>query len=288
MLQTLTENVWTHKSVLNYAQLVGTQPDLILDLNILVSLGNKTYQLSRPTQVKLNTCSLTVISGTGAGQTRIVSNYIPGSNTIQFSQEFHPVLDSTSVIEYTTNYTYEDWTLLGIPANHIITGVKVVTLTGFEAGASEFMVPNQVALYVGNPSTMVAPFNQGTHRMSDETDTYFTSDSDLLIGNVYDMYGMGVLTIPEGSGDSYEYGSFRWFTLSTPGSATYSRNQLPGNPTNGAHCLPKRLDAHDVIARFCLLGETNNLVHPIQVNALSFADNVTAGEVEITVQYMAI
>jgi hypothetical protein len=131
--------------------------------------------------------------------------------------------------------------------------------------------------YIGNDTDFLTPTNAG----------------DSLVLVVHNTYGMAGLTIPSGSGDSYEYGSFRWFTFSGPGGPTYARNQLTNNPTIGSYCLPRRLDAHDVIARFCILSDTTNTpANPTLLSVhddnMSFDYNVTAGDVEITVQYAAI
>ena len=190
-----------------------------------------------------------------------------------FATNFSIPLDNTSVIQFQIWHSYKDVTLVGIPANHIITGVKVFTLASFTMDTTGY----SVWTYIGNSNLLLTPVNAG----------------DNLLTNVNSTYGMANLTIPSGNDDSYEYGSFRWFTFSAPGGPTYSRNQLPGNPTIGSYCLPQRLDAHDVIARFCILSDTTSnpaspkLLDPIYDNMV-FNYNVKAGDVEITVQYTAI
>ena len=121
------------------------------------------------------------------------------------------------------------------------------------------------------------------------TNVNITTDVTHLITNVNDCYGMNLLTIPGGSGDSYEYGSFRWFSISAPGGATFIRNNLPGNPTPGAYCLPKRFDAHDVMARFVLMNPSNasTVVVPL-VDSTVELSTLIAGTLEIAVQYAPI
>jgi len=148
-----------------------------------------------------------------------------------------------SITDFTNTAPYQDFMLFGIPANHMILGVKVTVLVNFDAANS-----NTAMLYVGNSS--VFPANP--------TSTFVT--------NVHDCYGVGNLTIPSGSDATYEYGSFRWFTVSTPGST---------NTISPAYCLPKRMDAHDIIARVVVTGGNN-------------VSQMLAGMVDITVQYGAI
>jgi len=150
------------------------------------------------------------------------------------------------VLSQGTNFTstnlFQDFLLFGIPANHIVLGVKIVTLENFDAGTT-----NNVTIYVGESNNL--PLSGSPY-----------------VTNVNNLYGSGLLTVPSGSGDSYEYGSFRWFSLATPGSNT---------TINSALCLPQRLDAHDVIARVMVAGGPN-------------ISQVSGGVVEITTQYTAL
>ena len=147
-----------------------------------------------------------------------------------------------SVIDFTSLGFYQDFTLFGLPANHMILGVKLVTLVSFDPGAG-----NTVKLYIGNPNVFPAS----------PTVTYVT--------NVINAYGVSDLTIPSGSGDSYQYGSFRWFSLATPGS---------NSTISPAYCLPQRTDAHDLVARFVISGGAS-------------MSQILSGSVEITIQYGA-
>jgi hypothetical protein len=204
MLQTLTGNYWTHKTIVNYQQLQSDNP---------------------------------------------------------------PYLN------------YKDIILVGIPANHMITGVKIVTLSSFTAGELSG-VPNTVWVLVGNSNIMLTPVSDGNSLIAPA----LPSTSDMT-----KLYGMGNLTIPAGSGDSYESGSYRWFTTSAPGATTFSRFPVSGYSTfQGAYCLPQRFDAHDVIARFCICDTTDPPSRPQYETEWSFNANVTTGDAEITVQYTAI
>src|SRR5690606_38647770 len=119
-------------------------------------------------------------------------------------------------------------------------------LSDFDAGQSNFAY-----LYVGQSSVFPTP--NGTINGN-------------FVSNVNNCYGYHQLTVPSGSDETYQYGSFRWFSLSAPG----------GNVSD-AHCLPQRIDAHDVIARVVVQGNNS-----VRVNL------ITTGIVEITTQYVAI
>jgi hypothetical protein len=149
-----------------------------------------------------------------------------------------------SIADFTANAVYQDFILFGLPAKHMIQAVKATVLVNFSAPGLSSAV-----LYIGHPG--VFPANP--------TVTFVT--------NVHDCYGYGNLLIPTGSDDSYEYGSFRWFTISSPGST---------NTISPAYCLPQRTDAHDVIARVVITGINN-----VKINQF------TAGAVEIATQYGA-
>jgi len=120
--------------------------------------------------------------------------------------------------------------------------VKIVTLENFDAGTT-----NNVVVYVSEPSNLPV-------------------SGSPFVTNVNNCYGRGLLTVPLGSDDTYEYGSFRWFSLATPGSNIN---------INQALCLPQRTDAHDVMLRATVMGGPN-------------ISQVVGGVVEITTQYMAI
>ncbi len=88
------------------------------------------------------------------------------------------------------------------------------------------------------------------------------------VTDINDCYGTANLTIPSGVDASYQYGSFRWFNFSSPGST---------EAISQAYCLPSRTDAHDVIARVVVT----------QTGGVSVS-SILAGAVEIAVQYGAI
>lgn len=142
----------------------------------------------------------------------------------------------------TSSDKYQDYTVFGIPANYIVLGVKVTVLVNFN-----FATGNTATLYVGNSSV------------------FPSSDT---VSSVNNCYGMGDLVVPSGSGDSYQYGSFRWFKMSSPGSC---------HTISDAFCLPQRTDAHDVIARIIVSGQPSRAINLCSV-----------GTVEITTQYGAI
>lgn len=153
--------------------------------------------------------------------------------------------DPTNSIEhFTDNATYQDFTILGIPAGHIVTGVKVTVLVNFVATNLSTAV-----IYIGHPGVFPAS----------PTTNYVT--------NVSECYGYANMVIPSGSGDSYQYGSFRWFSFSSPGST---------DTISPAYCLPQRLDAHDIQARVVVTGTGVKVQH------------FTAGALEINVEYGAI
>jgi hypothetical protein len=143
---------------------------------------------------------------------------------------------------FTSTNTWQDFLLFGIPANHIIVGCKIVTLENFDAGTS-----NNVVVYVAEPNNL-------------------PSSGSPYVTNVNNCYGRGLLTVPSGSDDTYEYGSFRWFSFAAPGSNVN---------INLAQCLPQRTDAHDVMLRATVMGGPN-------------ISQVVGGVVEITTQYMAL
>lgn len=144
-----------------------------------------------------------------------------------------------SFTDFTAVAFFQDFTILGIPANHMILGVKMSILVNFDPGAS-----NTATMYVGEASNFPA------------VPTPYVTD-------ISKCYGVVDLVIPSGSDDSYEYGSFRWFRLSTPGS---------NSTISPAYCLPQRTDAHDVIARVVISGGHN-------------VSQMLAGAIEITTQY---
>ena len=145
-----------------------------------------------------------------------------------------------SHVDFTASQVYQDFLVLGVPANHMILGVKMAVLINFNPGNF-----NSAIIYVG-PSA-IFPANPTSTFVTDETQCYGVINP--VVGN--------------GAGDSYEYGSFRWFTLSSPGS---------NSSISPAYCLPLRTDAHDVLARIVVSGGHN-------------VSQITAGTIEITTQY---
>lgn len=148
--------------------------------------------------------------------------------------------------DFTSNQFYQDFVLLGIPKNHVVLGVKTTVLVNFNVGAGITAV-----MYVGH-NGVVTP--------SPTSPNYVT--------NVNNCYGYANLTIPAGVDATYQYGSFRWFNFSSPGST---------NAISTAYCLPQRTDAHDIIARIVVT----------QTSGVSVS-SILAGAVDITVQYGAI
>ena len=284
MLQTLTGNIWTHKTVVDYSQLLSIGPNVTLNENITTNSGGGNYHISTPTPINLTGMTAVCISGgSHVGETAVVSAYTPNTSVIAFSPDFSPTLDTTCVIQFQQWHSYSDIFLFGIPANHIIVGTKITTLTSFNAGTEVSSgQPNRVFVVIGESNLFPVPINGG----------------DLICTSIHSTYGISNLTVPVGTDNTYEYGSFRWFTTSAPGTATYARNALPpgtvGSPlTTGSYCAPTRLEARDIIARFCILDWEDNS-DQLSQNVLklesewNFNSNVTAGTVEIAVQYMAI
>lgn len=277
-LPSVIGNFWTHKSVVSYSQLNSGAPDVMQQFSI-TAVTQSGYQLNAPTAINLTGMTATVIAGTGIGHTAVVSSYIPESTTetdtnltrkIAFLPDFSPRLDTTSIIQFTMYYSYRDIMLFGIPANHIITGVKVSVLSSFLAG-SIGSNPNSVWVYISNYRPLLLPLSYGQSLITDVTETY----------------GMGNLTIPAGTGDAYEYGSFNWFTFSAPGSTTFARNPSYSSSTLGSYCLPQRLDAHDIFARFCIIPYGYSPGSPSLLNNVPI-NNLTDGSVELSVQYAPI
>lgn len=150
-----------------------------------------------------------------------------------------------SHLDFTSNTFYQDYTLLSIPANHMVLGVKISLLVNFDVGAG--IVAN---MYVGNQSVIIP---------SPVSPNYVT--------NVNDCFGKLTLTVPNGIDPTYQYGSFRWFNFSSPGST---------NAISTAYCVPKTTAAQDIIARIVVT----------QTSGVSVSD-VLAGAVEITTHYGA-
>lgn len=276
MLQTITGNIWTHKVVVDFTQLQTGSPDIVLNESITTNSGGGNYHISTPTPINLTGMTATVITGTGIGETATVDSYTPNTSVIHFSPDFSPTtLDTTSVIQFTRYNSYRDIFLFGIPANHIIVSTKLTTLISFNAGML-MSDQNSVYVFIGDGDMFPTPINA----------------HDTLVTSIYGTYGVSNLTIPTGSGDSYEYGTFRWFTVSAPGDVTYARNPLPGNPTTGSYCVPHRLDARDLFCRFCIFDVTDNSYLSSNVPGMNlnwnFNSNVTSGTVEIAVQYMVV
>ena len=123
-----------------------------------------------------------------------------------------------SHLDFTSLAFYQDFTLLSIPANHMIFGVKMSVLVNFDVGAGI-----TATMYVGNDQTILS-----------------SPVSPNYVSSVHDCFGVANLTIPSGSGPTYGYGSFRWFNFSSPGSTS---------AISEAYCLPKRTDAQNIIAR---------------------------------------
>jgi len=143
---------------------------------------------------------------------------------------------------------HQDFLLLGLPANHMIVGVKVSVLISFLAGSGVTAM-----LYVGNSENFPV--------------TYWTYGAT-FVTNVHDCSGIGLLTIPSGTDPTYQYGSSKWFTLSSPGSS---------DNISQAYCIPKKFSAHDVFARVVMQGDNTAKINTI-----------TQGMVEIKIQYVAI
>jgi hypothetical protein len=290
LLPTLKGNIWTHKAVIDYTQLFSAQADFSFTANVTSASSHTAFHISPTSTTNMSAMTATITSGTGLGETATVQSYVPNTNNVTLvSPGFQPTSpDATSVVEFTQYNSYKDIMLFGIPANHIIVGVKIVTLSSFSAGSLDGN-PNSVFVFVGDSSAF--PINP-------------TSTEQTLVNNLNNTYGMSNLTIPSGSGDSYQYGSFRWFTFSGPGTTTYpysrTSNQL-GSPSStlGSYCVPTRLDARDITARFCILDYQdwvatypgNDFAAHNQARLESewnFNNNVTSGQVEITVQYMSL
>lgn len=223
---------------------------------------------------------LRVISGTGTGNTNTVSGYQGSTNTFTVTNPW--VLDETSVVSLTEYNSFTDIFIVGIPANHIIVDTKITTLTTFNAGLDSSGNQNRVFVVIGDSSILPATP---------------TTEETVICSNINGSYGIGNLTIPVGTDETYDYGSFRWFTTSAPGTSTYARNALPpgtiSSPTTvGSYCVPTRLDARDITARFCILNEgantdlSNNIIN--LETGLNFNTNVTSGVAEIAIQYMVI
>lgn len=151
-----------------------------------------------------------------------------------------------SIVHFTADAFHQDFVLFGLPANHMILGVKIVVIENFEPGLG-----NNLVLYVGEPNVFPVPDG---------------SPSGNFVTNVADCYGVHTIKVPAGADATYQYGSFRWFSLSAPGSNVSS-----------ARCLPRRTDAHDVIARVVVSGNNSPRI-----------DTISTGVVEITTQYIAI
>ena len=276
MLQTITGNIWTHKVVVDFTQLQTGSPDIVLNESITTNSGGGNYHISTPTPINLTGMTATVISGAGFGQTATVGSYTPNASVIYFHPDFSPTaLDTTSVIQFTRYNSYKDIFLFGLPANHIIVSTKLTTLVTFNAGMLDTN-QNSVYAFIGDGAMFPVPINA----------------HDTLVTSIHGTYGVSNLTIPTGSDATYEYGTFRWFTVSAPGDVTYARNPLPGNPTTGAYCVPSRIDARDLFCRFCILDVNDNTYLASDVPGLNlnwnFNSNVTSGVVELAVQYMAI
>ena len=231
-----------------------------------------------------NGYGLRVLSGKGAGLTNSVVGYSgsTGNPTYTFTTQNPWSVDTTSVIAVDSYSSFKDIALFGLPANHMILAVKIEILSSFTAGNYQGY-PNSVYVFVTNSNNLLSP----------------EAGDDKLLTDVRKTYGMANLTVPAGNGDAYEYGSFHWFTLSAPGTQTYTRRNNTGvagtgNPTTGSLCLPQRLDAHDVIARFCILDYQDNSdlsdvsKGPEMETEWNFNSNVTTGSVEITVQYTSV
>jgi hypothetical protein len=275
MLQTLTGNIWTHKAVFDYTALQSGSPDFLLNESIVTNSTGGNYYISTPTPVNLSGMTATVISGTGLGETATVgpSGYTPNTSVIYFPHDFSPTLDTTSVIQFQRYSSYKDIGLFALPTNHMITSVKITTLVSYNAGL-HFGQQNNVYVFIGD--TFPTPINHG----------------DTVVTSIHGTYGVSNLTVPTGSDETYEYGSFRWFTVSSPGAATYARNLLSGNTNTGSYCIPTRVDGPQLYARFCIFDYTDNSYLTSDVPKLNtnwnFNSNVTSGVAEIAIQYMAI
>lgn len=262
--------IWTHKNFIDYTQLQSGSPDISVQQTVVSATSTTfTFNVAGLSGVNnfYNNCMISVISGTGTGQTgRVITAYNGSTGVFTISNAWQTTPDNTSLISLTRFNSYKDILLFGIPANALILANKITTLSNFTAGDN-----NTVLVYVGNSNVFLTP----------------TIGSPNLLTNVHNTYGMASITI--GSGDqTYQYGSFRWFTISAPGTATFARNQLPGNPTSGSFCLPQRTDAHDIIARFAILGSLNSPATPAFDTALSFNSNLTAGQIEIATQFIIL
>ena len=150
--------------------------------------------------------------------------------------------------DFTAAAVSQDFVLFGIPANHMVMAVKIAVLVDFDGGTG-----HTVFMHVGNSNLFP---------------TVPSLISDSFVTNVHNCYGTGNLSIPTGNDSTYEYGSFRWFSLSSPGSDA---------AVSAAYCRPQRFDAHDIIARVGVGGNSGARINLI-----------TQGVVEVTVQYTAI
>lgn len=379
LLPTLRGNIWTHKTVVDYSQLLSAGADYGFEAFVTVVGSSGHYTVGNVTAgTNMVGMTATVITGLASFETSTVTAAVPldnGTVQITVSPDFSTIRPSVSdLIVFVQYFPWKDVLLFGIPANHIVVGTKIVTLSSFSAGSLD-SIPNSVFAFVGDSSVLPAFSGEFIVQFQPDADTPSTSttvvfnpniyivipgshangyfvgdtavcrgqtriitayngttrvatinspwvgfvptiadivniygptntDGAILVNNLNNTYGMSNLTIPSGSGDSYQYGSFRWFTFSGPGTTTYpynrTSNQL-GTPTStyGSYCIPSRLDARDITARFCILDYTNwQFTSPgndfaTRNQALfnskwNFNSNVTSGQVEITVQYMSL
>lgn len=151
---------------------------------------------------------------------------------------------------------YQDFTVVGLPANHMIVGVKIVTLVSFVAGSDV-----DTHVYLGASSTVGTP-NTGAGTLNVTT------------ANLFGHLSLApLLNSPSSPDSSYSYGSFRWFMVAAPGSVVNRSGY------SDSKCLPVTFSAHDIVARFTV---TNS------GGSVPAINQITSGSVEITIQYSAI
>ena len=199
-------------------------------------------------------------------------------------------VNAGDVLEFQlSNTTYPSFTFSNIPGNSN-DGINHFYFAPYTNPGPAAIVGIPTGVYVG-PEDLPVDVSDLNYNDCDFVveNVNITTNITHLISNINNCYGTNMLTIPVGSGDSYEYGSFRWFSLSAPGGATFIRNNLPGNPTPGAYCYPQRLDAHDVMARFVLMNPSNASTVAVPLVDLSVPlSTLITGTLEVAVQYSQV
>jgi hypothetical protein len=162
---------------------------------------------------------------------------------------------TASLTPFNASVFYQDFMLFGMPANHLIVGVKIVTLVSFVAGANI-----STHVYLGTPVSLPASPQPGAVDTSN-----FFGQANLS----------PLLNSPSNPDSTYNYGSFRWFMVAAPGSVVNRTNR------SNSKCLPVSFGAQDIVARFFVQNSDVNAAVPT-------INQIGSGSVEITVQYMAI